>query len=81
MIENRQTTVIIYLTSVAFSVGEHVELAKRYGALVLAVEHRFYGSSINQDGGLEMDQLQYLSSQQAYVQHSVETNYRTGLSW
>ncbi|KAL5008420.1 hypothetical protein ScPMuIL_014001 [Solemya velum] len=44
--------------------GEHVELAEKYGALVVAVEHRFYGSSINTDG-LQLESLQYLSSQQA----------------
>ncbi len=44
--------------------GLHVDLAKKYGALLFAVEHRFYGASMNEDG-LELDQLQYLSSQQA----------------
>lgn len=44
--------------------GEHVELSVKYGALVAAVEHRFYGESINPDG-LKMENLQYLSSQQA----------------
>ncbi len=44
--------------------GEHVDLAKKYGALIFSVEHRFYGGSINKDG-LELGQLQYLSSQQA----------------
>ena len=44
--------------------GEHVELAKRFNALIFAVEHRFYGASINKDG-LGLEQMQYLSSQQA----------------
>ncbi|XP_002738015.1 thymus-specific serine protease-like [Saccoglossus kowalevskii] len=44
--------------------GEHVDLAKKYGALIFAVEHRFYGASINKDG-LKLEYLQYLSSQQA----------------
>lgn len=43
--------------------GHHVEMAKRYGAMVVAAEHRFYGSSIN-DNGLHLDQLEHLSSQQ-----------------
>jgi serine protease 16 len=41
-----------------------VDLAKKYGALLFGVEHRFYGESINDDG-LQLDSLQYLSSQQA----------------
>ena len=44
--------------------GEYVELAQKFGALIFSVEHRFYGGSINQNG-LQLDQLQYLSSQQA----------------
>lgn len=43
--------------------GHHVEMAKMYGAMVVAAEHRFYGSSIN-DNGLQLDQLEHLSSQQ-----------------
>lgn len=41
-------------------------MAKRYGAMVVAAEHRFYGSSIN-DNGLHLDQLEHLSSQQGLV--------------
>ena len=41
-----------------------MDLAKQYGAMVVSAEHRFYGLSINEDG-LELEQLQYLSSQQA----------------
>ncbi|XP_034976666.2 thymus-specific serine protease [Zootoca vivipara] len=44
--------------------GHHVELAQKYGALVVALEHRFYGASINPDG-LQDHNLQFLSSQQA----------------
>lgn len=44
--------------------GHHVEMAKRYGALVIAAEHRFYGESIN-DNGLQLESLRHLSSQQA----------------
>uniref|UniRef100_A0A8W8I0N9 Thymus-specific serine protease n=1 Tax=Magallana gigas TaxID=29159 RepID=A0A8W8I0N9_MAGGI len=43
--------------------GHHVEMAKRFGAMVVAAEHRFYGSNIN-DNGLHLDQLEHLSSQQ-----------------
>ncbi|XP_015277190.1 PREDICTED: thymus-specific serine protease, partial [Gekko japonicus] len=37
---------------------------EKYGALVLALEHRFYGASINPDG-LQDQNLLFLSSQQA----------------
>ncbi|XP_064621595.1 thymus-specific serine protease-like [Lineus longissimus] len=52
------------LQSYVVQAGEHVDLAKKYGALVMAVEHRYYGASIN-DNGLELKNMQYLSSQQA----------------
>ena len=41
-----------------------VELAKKHNALVVGAEHRFYGASINDDG-LQLEEFQYLSSQQA----------------
>ncbi|XP_053577611.1 thymus-specific serine protease [Bombina bombina] len=44
--------------------GEHVDLAQTHGALLLSLEHRYYGSSINPDG-LTLDGLRFLSSQQA----------------
>lgn len=44
--------------------GEMAELGKKHGALLVGVEHRFYGASINEDG-MQLEQLQYLSSQQA----------------
>uniref|UniRef100_H3BFZ0 Serine protease 16 n=1 Tax=Latimeria chalumnae TaxID=7897 RepID=H3BFZ0_LATCH len=44
--------------------GEHVDLAEKYGALVVAVEHRYYGASINPDGLTEKN-IRFLSSQQA----------------
>ncbi|XP_078236223.1 thymus-specific serine protease isoform X1 [Pogona vitticeps] len=44
--------------------GHHVDLAEKYGALVVALEHRFYGASLNPDG-LQDRNLQFLSSQQA----------------
>uniref|UniRef100_A0A8C6M818 Protease, serine, 16 (Thymus) n=1 Tax=Nothobranchius furzeri TaxID=105023 RepID=A0A8C6M818_NOTFU len=31
-------------------IGHHADMAKEHRALLLAVEHRFYGNSINQDG-------------------------------
>uniref|UniRef100_A0A665VQA6 Serine protease 16 n=1 Tax=Echeneis naucrates TaxID=173247 RepID=A0A665VQA6_ECHNA len=46
--------------------GHHVDMAGEHGALLLAVEHRFYGDSINPDG-LETENLADLSSQQALV--------------
>lgn len=46
--------------------GHHVEMAQQHRALLLAVEHRFYGDSINPDG-LKTESLADLSSQQALV--------------
>uniref|UniRef100_A0A8C7YKA8 Thymus-specific serine protease n=1 Tax=Oryzias sinensis TaxID=183150 RepID=A0A8C7YKA8_9TELE len=45
-------------------ISHHVEMAQQHGALLLAVEHRFYGDSINPDG-LKTESLADLSSQQA----------------
>ena len=45
-------------------VGAYIDFAQTYGALVIAVEHRFYGESINDDGLLTKN-LRFLSSQQA----------------
>ncbi|NP_001089218.1 uncharacterized protein LOC734265 precursor [Xenopus laevis] len=44
--------------------GEHVELAQTHRALLVSLEHRFYGSSINIDG-LTLENIKFLSSQQA----------------
>ncbi|XP_037317852.2 thymus-specific serine protease [Pungitius pungitius] len=44
--------------------GHHVDMAEEHGALLLALEHRFYGDSINPDG-LKTENLSGLSSQQA----------------
>ncbi|XP_036006088.1 thymus-specific serine protease isoform X2 [Fundulus heteroclitus] len=46
--------------------GHHVDMAKEHRALLVAVEHRFYGDSINPDG-LKTENLADLSSQQALV--------------
>ncbi|XP_064612363.1 thymus-specific serine protease-like [Liolophura sinensis] len=58
--------------------GEHVDLARKYGALLFAVEHRYYGASINDDG-LRLRNMKFLSSQQAladlasFYQYAVNT--------
>lgn len=44
--------------------GEHVELAEKHRALLVGLEHRFYGASINEDG-LTLEAIKFLSSQQA----------------
>ena len=45
-------------------VGEIVELAKKYKALLLGLEHRFYGKSMPTDG-MKLENIKYLSSRQA----------------
>ncbi|XP_072247877.1 thymus-specific serine protease [Leuresthes tenuis] len=54
--------------------GHHVDMAKEHGALLLAVEHRFYGDSINPDG-LKTENLADLSSQQALADLAVFHQY------
>ncbi|XP_013870451.1 thymus-specific serine protease [Austrofundulus limnaeus] len=54
--------------------GHHVAMAKEHGALLLAVEHRFYGNSINLDG-LKTEKLVDLSSQQALADLAVFHEY------
>jgi len=44
--------------------GEIVELAKKYKALLLGLEHRFYGKSMPTDG-MKLENIKYLSSRQA----------------
>ncbi|KAM3615582.1 uncharacterized protein V6R79_004372 [Siganus canaliculatus] len=44
--------------------GHHVDMAEKHEALLLALEHRFYGDSVNPDG-LNTENLADLSSQQA----------------
>ena len=53
--------------------GAYIKFAKTYGALIFAVEHRFYGQSLNDDG-LKLENLKYLSSQQAYVNSNYSSN-------
>nr|XP_020442276.1 thymus-specific serine protease-like isoform X1 [Monopterus albus]XP_020442287.1 thymus-specific serine protease-like isoform X1 [Monopterus albus]XP_020442296.1 thymus-specific serine protease-like isoform X1 [Monopterus albus] len=54
--------------------GHHVEMAEKHRALLLTLEHRFYGDSINSDG-LETENLAYLSSQQALTDLAVFHQY------
>lgn len=54
--------------------GHHVDMAEKHGALLLALEHRFYGNSINPDG-LETENLVFLSSQQALADLAVFHQY------
>ncbi|XP_053329902.1 thymus-specific serine protease [Spea bombifrons] len=44
--------------------GQHVELAQKHRALLVSLEHRYYGTSINRDG-LALEAITFLSSQQA----------------
>ncbi|XP_040902925.1 thymus-specific serine protease [Toxotes jaculatrix] len=54
--------------------GHHVDMADKHRALLLAVEHRFYGDSINPDG-LKTENLADLSSQQALADLAVFHQY------
>ncbi|KAM7399701.1 hypothetical protein PAMP_018949 [Pampus punctatissimus] len=54
--------------------GHHVDMAEEHGALLLALEHRFYGDSINPDG-LKTENLADLSSQQAVADLAVFHEY------
>lgn len=49
---------------IVFHLGEHVELAQKHRSLLVSLEHRYYGASINQDG-LTLEGIRFLSSQQA----------------
>lgn len=68
------------LTNTSIAIGEIVDIAKEHGALLVGAEHRFYGSSLNDDG-LQLEELQYLSSQQALADlaafvHHIKDKYK-----
>jgi serine protease 16 len=44
--------------------GHHIEMAEKFGALVVVIEHRFYGLSTPVDQ-LDLKSLQLLNSEQA----------------
>lgn len=60
--------------------GQHVELAANHSALVIALEHRFYGASAP-TADMSVDNLGYLSSHQAiadiarFLNEFVPANY------
>jgi pimeloyl-ACP methyl ester carboxylesterase len=55
--------------------GGYIEqLAQKYGALLIALEHRFYGESIP-NGNVETANYQYLSVEQALADLSTFTDY------
>ncbi|KAM4628161.1 thymus-specific serine protease [Polymixia lowei] len=63
--------------------GHHVDMAEAHGALLVALEHRFYGNSINPDG-LKTENLSYLSSQQALADlaafhHNISERYNLSI--
>ena len=51
-----------------------VQLAEKFGALMIAIEHRFYGESIPGDGTLSTENLRLLSADQALAESVVATN-------
>jgi len=51
------------------------EKAKQYGALMVSVEHRFYGKSVPGDGTLKTDNLRLLSADQALADYAVFIDY------
>ena len=66
LLHNTSNRVSLHKVLVFALPGEHVDLAKKYKALIFGVEHRYYGKSINKDG-LALENMKFLSSQQAYV--------------
>ncbi|XP_060582512.1 thymus-specific serine protease-like [Ruditapes philippinarum] len=62
------------LSSRAVEAGEIVDLAKKHNALIVGAEHRFYGASLNDDG-LQLEELQHLSSQQALADLATFVNH------
>ncbi|CAG06424.1 unnamed protein product, partial [Tetraodon nigroviridis] len=57
--------------------GHHVDMAQQHSALLLALEHRFYGDSVNPDG-LKTEHLAHLSSKQALADLAVFHQYISG---
>jgi len=51
------------------------EKADKYGALMVSVEHRFYGQSIPGDGTLSTSNLRLLSADQALADYAVFISY------
>jgi len=51
------------------------EKAERYGALMVAIEHRFYGKSTPGDGTLSTENLRLLSADQALADYAVFIDY------
>ena len=48
-----------------------VQLAQKFGALLVSIEHRFYGASIPGDGTLSTENLRLLSADQALADYAV----------
>ncbi|KAH3770490.1 hypothetical protein DPMN_171777, partial [Dreissena polymorpha] len=62
------------LTARDVEAGEMYELGRQHKALLVGVEHRFYGASLNDDG-LQLEELEYLSSQQALADLATFVRY------
>jgi len=51
------------------------EKAEQYGALMVSIEHRFYGESMPGDGTLSLENLRLLSADQALADFAVMIDY------